>query len=73
MGKISFFEGMMILLGILWLLGVFRGFVIPVPIKTQRENPPPPPPPPTIKPQKQVSPKYGDDQSEYVDYTEIKD
>jgi hypothetical protein len=70
MGKIGFLEGALIILGILWLLGIFRGFVIPVTIKTQRENPPPPPP---VKPQKQVSPKYGDDQSEYVDYTEIKD
>jgi hypothetical protein len=70
MGKIGFLEGALIILGILWLLGIFRGFVIPVTIKTQRENPPPPP---TVKPQKQVSPKYGDDQSEYVDYTEIKD
>lgn len=73
MGKISFFEGMMILLGILWLLGVFRGFVIPVTIRTHKEKSPPVAPEPQLKQHKQVSPKYGDNQSEYVDYTEIKD
>lgn len=77
MGKVNFWEGLIILVGILWLLGIFRGFVVPVNVRTRQDAPPPEPPfkgnevNGTHKPVKRKP--YGDDNSEYVDYEEIKD
>jgi len=68
-------EGVLILLGILWLLGIFRGFVIPVTVKhevniknageTQRKTS-------NEKPKTVTSGRYGLNDAEDVDFEEIK-
>lgn len=77
MGKINFWESMLILVGVLWLLGIFRGFVIPVSVRTRHEKEPEDRPlrgnevNGVHKPVK--GKRYGDDDAEYVEYEEVKD
>lgn len=65
MGKVGFFEGLSILIGILWLLGFLRLFIVP--IRTQTENPSIPE---TKKKSPPISDQYGND-AEFVDYEEL--
>lgn len=68
-------EGVLILLGILWLLGIFRGFVIPVTVKhevTVKNNPEDQPKTSNGKPKTVTSGRYGLNDAEDVDFEEIK-
>ncbi|MFZ5555050.1 MAG: hypothetical protein ACOZCO_18210 [Bacteroidota bacterium] len=71
-------EGFLILLGILWLLGIFRGFVIPITVKhevnvknnsgsdslkSQTSN---------LKSTSANPPRYGLNDAEDIDYEEVK-
>ncbi len=74
MGKISFTEGLILVLGLLWLLGFFRKLSVSDGSTRKSASPPPPrsrvpkPRPSLHKPPRK---RYGDDQSEYVDYEDL--